>query len=305
LSGKITSVAEAIECHVKDGDCVFLGGFGQCIPFALGMELARQSKRELTICRSGADILFDMLIAAGSVSKVIFGYIGNPGIGLAHEFRRRIKAGQLEIEDWTNFSIVLRLHAGALGIPFIPSATLLSGDTPNASANVRHLRCPYTGERLSAIPALNPDVALIHAQRADAEGNVQLRGLPGDTIEGAHASRKIIATVEEIVDGAVLRRSPDRTIIPGFRVTSVALAPFGAFPSYVEGHYGRDDHFYLEYDRLARDPEKLQGFIRSAMDEHPDWETFVRSHGPEQIKRLIEQADPRAASSAKAGESNE
>jgi glutaconate CoA-transferase subunit A len=258
----LTTLPDAVAAHVQDGDTVFVGGFGQCIPFATAHEIVRQGRRNLTLCRSGADILFDMLIAAGCVGKVVFGYVGNPGIGLGHAFRRAVEAGTLEIEDWTNFAMVLRLHAGALGVPFLPTATLVGGDLPDA-VDVRRVTCPYTGERLSTVPALNPDVAIVHAQFADREGNVQLFGLSGDTIDGALASRRIFATVEEIVPSSVIRARPDRTILPGFRVSAVCEAPFGAYPAYVEGFYGRDDAAYAEWDKLARSSEKLEAWIAS------------------------------------------
>src|SRR5262249_22222518 len=161
---------------------------GQCIPFATAHEIVRQKRTGLTLCRSGADILFDMLIAAGCVKRVVFGYVGNPGIGLGHAFRRAAESGAIEVEDWTNFAMVLRLHAGALGVPFLPTASLVGGDLPN-HIDARPIVCPYTGERLSTVPAINPDVAIVHAQFADEEGNVQLYGLSGDTIDGAMASK--------------------------------------------------------------------------------------------------------------------
>jgi glutaconate CoA-transferase subunit A len=253
---KLMALDEAVRRHVHDDDTVFVGGFGQCIPFASAHEIIRQGRCDLALCRSGADILFDLLIAAGCVRKVVVGYLGNPGVGLAHAFRRAAEAGTIEIEDWTNFAMVLRLHAGALGVPFLPAATLLAGDIRNASADVREVSCPFTGERLAAIPALRPDVALIHAQRADAEGNLQLFGLPGDSVDGAMASERIVATVEEIVPREVVRAAPDRTIVPGFRVSAVSHVPWGAWPSYVDGFYGRDDDAYFAWDQLARSPDR-------------------------------------------------
>jgi len=154
----LTTLPDAVAAHVRDGDTVFVGGFGQCIPFATAHEIVRQGRKDLTLCRSGADILFDMLIAAGCVRKVMFGYVGNPGIGLGHAFRRAVEAGTLETEDWTNFAMVLRLHAGALGEPFLPTATLVGGDLPD-EVDVRSVTCPYTGEQLSTVPALNPRMA--------------------------------------------------------------------------------------------------------------------------------------------------
>lgn len=285
---KIVPLKTAIRHHVRSGDTVFIGGFGQCIPFAAAHEIVRQGRTDLALCRSGADILFDLLIAAGAVRKVIIGYLGNPGLGLAHAFRRAAESGSIEIEDWTNFSLILRLHAGALGVPFLPTATLAGGDIP-AGVDVRRIECPYTGERLSAVPALNPDVALIHAQRADAHGNLQLFGLAGDTLEGAHASRRIVATVEEIVPPEIVRSAPDRTVIPGFRVSSVSLVPWGAYPSYVHGHYGRDDACYAEWDRLARDAGNLALWIDRHIRSHDDFAGYVSGLEPDRLDDLKRQ----------------
>ena len=158
--------------------------------------------------------------------------------------------------------MVLRLHAGALGIPYIPTATLIGGDMPG-HVDVRSIKCPFTGETLRAVPALRPDVAIVHAQRADEDGNIQLFGLTGDTLDGALASRRIIATVEEIVPRSVIRQMPDRTVLPGFRVAAVAHVPWGAYPSYVDGYYTRDDEAYGEWDELARSDEKLSAYIET------------------------------------------
>jgi glutaconate CoA-transferase, subunit A len=284
--GKLMALDEAVRRHVRDGDTVFVGGFGQCIPFASAHEVVRQGRRDLVLCRSGADILFDLLIAAGCVRKVVFGYLGNPGVGLAHAFRRAAEAGTIEIEDWTNFAMVLRLHAGALGVPFLPAATLLAGDIRDASADVREVSCPFTGERLAAIPALCPDVALIHAQRADAEGNLQLFGLPGDSVDGAMASERIIATVEQIVSREVIRAVPDRTIVPGFRVSAVSHVPWGAYPSYVDGFYGRDDDAYFDWDHLARSPDRLSAWIDAEIRAVPDFAAHMARLAPERLDRL-------------------
>jgi glutaconate CoA-transferase subunit A len=286
---KVMPLAQAVAAHVHDRDTVFVGGFGQCIPFAIGHEIVRQRRTGLVLCRSGADILFDLLIAAGCVGKVMVGYLGNPTLGLAHAFRRAVEAGNLEVEDWSNFSMVLRLHAGALGIPFIPSATLNGGDMPG-HLGIRTVDCPYTGQRLSAIPALQPDVAIVHAQRADARGNLQLFGLAGDTLEGLNASRRIVATVEEIVDEAVVKAAPDRTVVPAFRVASVSPVPWGAHPSYVHGRYGRDDAAYAEWDRIARKADRLEAWIDGNIRAHAGFEGYIAGLGAERLARLRDEA---------------
>jgi glutaconate CoA-transferase subunit A len=282
---KLVDLSEAVSRNIHDGDIVFVGGFGQCIPFATAHEIVRQERKDLTLCRSGADILFDMLIGAGCVKKVVFGYVGNPGIGLAHAFRRAVEAGQVAVEDWTNFSMVLRLHAGALGIPFLPTATLRGRDLP-ADIDIREIVCPFTGERLSAVPALRPDVALIHAQYADQEGNVQLFGLSGDTVDGALASARIVATVEEIVPADVIRKRPDRTIVPGFRVASVSKVSWGAHPSYVDGFYGRDDDAYAEWDKISRKAEQLDAWLEKNVRAAGGFAGYLKNLDPKRLDAL-------------------
>ena len=285
MRNRMLDLESAVAGAVGDGDTIFVGGFGQCVPFASAHEIIRQKRKNLVLCRSGADIVFDLMIAANCVMKVIVGYLGNPGVGLAHAFRRAAEAGDIEIEDWTNFSMIQRLHAGALGVPFIPTATLVGGDLPK-NIDVRPVTCPYTGETMMAVPALRPDVALVHAQFADAEGNVQLYGLPGDTIEGALASERIVVTVERIVSADVIRRSPERTILPGFRVASVTEVPWGAHPSYVDGFYGRDDDAYLEWNEFARDPVHLADWIAAEVNGVPDFAAHVKRLDPERLTRL-------------------
>lgn len=284
---KLTSLGSAVAELIRDGDTVFVGGFGQCVPFAVAHEIARQKKRNLTLCRSGADILFDLLIGAGCVAKAVFGYVGNPGIGLAHAFRRAVEKGEVIAEDWTNFSMVLRLHAGALGVPFLPTATLLPGDLAGR-IDVRDVTCPFTGEVLAAVPALNPDVAILHAHCADEHGNIQLFGLPGDTVEGANASRRVFCTVEEIVSPEVIRSRPDRTILPGFRVDAVCLVPWGAHPSYVDGLYDRDDEFYQAWDTIARSPESLADWLEREIFANPGFAAYVERLGPDRLNGLRE-----------------
>lgn len=260
-SGKLVSLSNLVRDHVRSGQCLFIGGFGHCVPFALAHEILRQKLANLTICRSGTDILFDQMIGAGAVAKVIFGYIGNPGVGLSHAFRRAVKDNRIDVEEWTNFSIILRFHAARMGVPFLPSRVLQVGDIHKASIEVKSIDCPYTGERLSCIPALKPDVALVHAQRADEAGNIQFYGIDGDTIEGALASRKILVTVEEVVTTDELSRSPETVRLPSYRVTALAKVEMGAHPSYVSGMYGRDDDHFRDYDRISRDPDELAQYF--------------------------------------------
>lgn len=267
----------AIAEHVPDGSTVFLGGFGHAVPSALVAEVLRQDKRDLTVTRSGCDVMVDMLIARGCARKVIFGWIGNPGFGLAHAFRRAFDRGTIEVEEWTNFSLVMRLEAARLGLPFLPARVLRAGDTPIPLPDLQDIRCPYTGEALTAIPALDVDVALVHGQRADAAGNIQLWGVRGDTATGALAARKVIATVERIVDRSVITSAPNLTIVPADRVAAVIEVPFGAHPSYVHGSYLRDDTFYADYDRAARTEEGLEALIADWLEARSDQAAYLNA----------------------------
>ena len=258
---KISNINEAIKNNISNNDIIFIGGFGHLIPFFLSHELIRQNKKDLTICRSGADILFDQLIAAKIIKKVIFGYIGNPSIGLSHSFNRAYKSKIIEVEEWTNQSMILRLHAARMGVSYLPSKILQIGDKPSNIDYLQSTSCPYTGNIYTAIPSLKPDVALIHAQQADKYGNVQMWGIDGDTIEGALASDKIIVSVEEIIDNKAPKLSPEKTVIPAHRVTSIVKVPFGAYPSYVSGFYTRDDQHDKEYDSISRDEDKLARYL--------------------------------------------
>lgn len=268
-------LSAAVAEHVPDGSTVFLGGFGHAVPGALVAEVLRQGKRDLTVTRSGCDVMVDMLIARGCARKVIFGWIGNPGFGLAHAFRRAFDRGTVEVEEWTNFSLVMRLEAARLGLPFLPARVLRAGDARGPLPSLEDVRCPYTGEVLAAVPALDVDVALVHAQRADVDGNLQLWGVRGDTATGALAARKVVATVERIVDRSVITATPNLTIVPADRVAAVIEVPFGAHPSYVHDHYLRDDDFYARYDAAARTEEGLEAFIAAWLTAQADRARYV------------------------------
>jgi glutaconate CoA-transferase subunit A len=261
VTGKVLALAEAVKRLLRDGDTVFVGGFGQGVPFAIAHEVIRQRRRNLTLCRTGADIAFDLLVAAGCVSKVIFGWYGNPGIGLSHVLRRAVAEKTLTIEESSNFGILLRLHAAALGVPFLPTRTLRAGDVGTASDRVADITCPFTGEHLSAVPALQPDVAILHAQEADTDGNVRMWGIIGDTLEGAKASKRVLCSVERIVPSAAIAAQPNLTVLPAHMVAAVCVAPWGAHPSYVQDLYDRDDGFYRDFDRLSRDAQKLSAYL--------------------------------------------
>lgn len=286
---KSVSLSRAVSEYIKNGDTIFIGGFGHCVPFSLGHEILRQKLNSLTICRSGTDILFDQMIAAEAIEKIIFGYLGNPGIGLSHAFRRAVKDGTIAYEEWTNFAMMLRLHAAQLGVPFLPARILQLGDIAGASIKVENINCPYTGEQLACIPALEPDVALIHAPHADRAGNVQFYGIDGDTITGALASKRIVVSVEKFVEPEEIARSPERTRLPAHRVTAVVQVPWGAHPSYVDGLYGRDDDHFRAYDSISREPESLAKYLNKWVYECSDRDSYMECVGEERLAELKSQ----------------
>jgi glutaconate CoA-transferase subunit A len=284
VSGKVLSLQQAAAYHSGAGDLVFVGGFGQGVPFALGREIVRQGLKNLSLCRTGADILFDILVAAGCASRVMFGWYGNPGIGLSHVLRRAVADGSLQVEETSNFGLLLGLHAAKLGVPFVPARILLDGDVPQHAPGLARIDCPFTGQTLAAVAAIRPDVALVHAQQADAAGNVQLWGIRGDTVEGAEAARRVVCTVERIVPSSVIEAAPAQTILAANMVSAVAVAPFGAYPSYVEGHYGRDDDAYRDFEKLSRKPEALADYLDRNIRAFGSHEEFVAAMVPASLR---------------------
>ena len=285
---KVTSMRDAVARLVDDGDAVLAEGFTHLIPFAAGHEIIRQRKKDLTLCRLTPDLIYDQMIAAGCARKLVFSWAGNPGAGSLHAFRRAVEGKgdrKLELEEYSHFGMVARLSAGAAGLPFWPMRDYMGTDLPAANPRIRTVTCPYTGEQLAAVPALNPDVTIVHAQRADGEGNTQIWGLLGVQKEAAFASKHVIVVVEELVDESVIRADPNRTLIPGMIVDAVVLEPWGAHPSYAQGFYDRDNEFYVAWESISRDPAKLQAYL----DEHvcgvPDRQAYLAKQ-PGLVERL-------------------
>jgi glutaconate CoA-transferase subunit A len=260
---KILTMREAIAAHVRDGDTVVIEGFTHLICFAAGHEIIRQGRRNLTLCRLTPDLIYDQMIAAGCARKLVFSWAGNPGAGSLHGFRRAAegKGPRLELEEYSHFGMVARLSAGAARLPFWTLRNYMGTDLPVVNPMIRAVTCPYTGEVLATVPALNPDVTIIHAQRADAQGNAQIWGLLGVQKEAAFASRRVIVVVEELVDETAIRADPNRTAIPGLIVDAVVLEPWGAHPSYAQGYYDRDNEFYLGWERVSRAPAELGRYL--------------------------------------------
>jgi glutaconate CoA-transferase, subunit A len=255
---------DAIARYVHDGDTVVIEGFTHLICFAAGHEIIRQQRRDLTLCRLTPDLIYDQMIAAGCARKLVFSWAGNPGAGSLHAFRRAAegKGPPLELEEYSHFGMVARLSAGAARLPFWTLRNYMGTDLPAANPQIRSVSCPYTGETLATVPALNPEVTIVHAQRADPEGNAQIWGLLGVQKEAAFASRHVIVVVEEVVDASVIRADPNRTVIPGLIVDAVVLEPWGAHPSYAQGYYDRDNQFYVGWEKISRDPAALDRYLQ-------------------------------------------
>ncbi len=260
---KLIPLSEAVSKFVQDGDIVYAAGFTHLIPFAAGHEIIRQRRRGLTLARATPDLIYDQMVAAGCARKVIFSYMGNPGVGSLRIVRSEIEAGRLDWEEYSHFGMISRLQAGAAGLPFMPMNQTGTVDLERANPLVKRVIDPYSGRELIAVPALNPDVAIVHVQRADKDGNAHLWGILGEQKEVAFASKRVILSAEEIVDEAVIRSDPNRTLIPGFIVSAVCHVPGAAHPSYAQGYYDRDNDFYLKWDKISESPD----FVKTYLDE--------------------------------------
>ncbi|HET6579796.1 MAG TPA: CoA-transferase [Gemmatimonadales bacterium] len=284
---KIATMRDAVAALVRDGDTVVIEGFTHLICFAAGHEIIRQRRRDLTLCRLTPDLIYDQMIAAGCARKLVFSWAGNPGAGSLHAFRRAVegKGPPLELEEYSHFGMVGRLSAGAARLPFWPMRNYMGTDLPAANPRIATVECPYTGERLATVPALNPDVTIVHAQRADADGNTQIWGLLGVQKEAAFASRRVIVVVEELVDQSVIRADPNRTLIPGIAVDAVVVEPWGAHPSYAQGYYDRDNAFYVGWEPISRDPAALAAWLDEYVYGVRDRREYVeRSGGLERLR---------------------
>ncbi len=283
---KLTSLSEAISKYVSDGDTVYCAGFTHLIPFAAGHEIIRQGRKDLVLARATPDLIYDQMVAAGCARKVIFSYMGTPGGGALRILRAEVEAGRLEWEEYSHFGMISRLQAGAAGLPFMPMNPTGAADLARANPQIRSVRDPYSGGEVAVVPALNPDVAIVHVQRADAEGNAQIWGIIGEQKEAAFAARRVILTAEEIVPSEVIRSDPNRTLIPGFIVQAVCHAPYCAHPSYTQGYYDRDNAFYLEWDRISASREAVQAYLDEWVYGLPDREAYWQKLGPENQRRL-------------------
>jgi glutaconate CoA-transferase subunit A len=287
---KLVSLQQAVQQFIHDGDCIYAAGFTHLIPFAAGHEIIRQSKRDLILARATPDLIYDQMVAAGCARKIIFSYSGNPGVGSLRIIRDEIEAGRLEWEEYSHFSMISRLAAGAAGVPFMPMNPTAARDLERSNSNFRRVTDPYSGSQVVTVPALNPDVAIVHVQRADAEGNSQLWGILGEQKEAAFAAERVILTAEEIVDPDVIRSDPNRTLIPSLVVDAVCHVPYCAHPSYTQGYYDRDNAFYLAWDEISSDRSRAQSWLEEWVLSVPDRQLYWEKLGPEAHARLAVEA---------------
>ena len=288
MTGKVATMRDAVAELVRDGDTVAIEGFTHLICFAAGHEIIRQGKRDLVLARMTPDLVYDQMVAAGVARKLVFSWLGNPGVGGLNCIRRVTEGdgATLELEEYSHFGMVARYTAGAANLPFFPLRSYFETDMPAVNPRIRELQSPYGDGTVYAVPPLRPDVTVVHAQRADASGNVQAWGLLGCQKEAAFAADRLMVVVEELVDEAVIRADPNRTIIPGLIVDAVVVEPWGAHPSYVQGRYDRDNHFYRDWDPISRDPERTEAWLREWVHELDGRTAYVEKLGAERIAAL-------------------
>jgi len=283
-------MSDAVAANIHDGDVVAIEGFTHLICFAAGHEIIRQRKRDLTLARLTPDLIYDQMVAAGTARKLVFSWLGNPGVGGLHAIRRRIEDADpapLEVEEYSHFGMVGRYTAGASNLPFFPLRSYFETDLPKANPLIRPIKSPYGGETVYAVPPLKPDVTVVHAQRSDAEGNTQMWGLLGCQKEAAFAAERVIVVVEELVDESVVRADPNRTVIPGLIVDAVVVEPWGAHPSYVQGSYDRDNRFYRDWDGIARQAATTKAWLDEWVYGVSGRAEYMEKLGAERVAELL------------------
>jgi glutaconate CoA-transferase, subunit A len=267
------SLAEAIEDVVRDGDTLAMEGFTHLIPSAAGHEVIRQCRKHLTLVRMTPDLIYDQLVGMGCADKLVFSWTGNPGVGSLHRVRDAVENGwpqPLALEEHSHAAMANAYEAGAAGLPCAIFRGYVGVDLPKVNPNIRRVTCPFTGEELAAVPALTPDAAVIHAQKADRAGNVLIEGIVGIQKQVVLAARRALVTVEEIVE-VFGPRSPNTVILPGWTVRAIACVPGGAHPSYAHGYYKRDNAFYKAWDAIARERDTFLAWIKAnVLDKGPE-----------------------------------
>lgn len=287
---KVLTMAEAIEQFVPDGSSIAMGcGLESAIPFAAGHEIVRQGRRNLTLIGPISDMLFDLLIGSGGIRRVIAAWVGNVGDGLGHNFRRAAEQSiphPIEVEDHSNLTLALGLQAAAWGVPYLPTLTALGTDLLKMNPNLKPAACPFTKQTVVAVKAIHPDVAIVHVQRGDADGNAHLWGNFGVTAEAVRAAGRVIVSCEEVVPAEVIRADPNRTVIPGFLVSAVVCEPWGAHPSPLQGYMRRDDRFYIDYHAHSRTREGFQSWLNAWVMGLRDRREYLAHLTQERIHRL-------------------
>jgi glutaconate CoA-transferase, subunit A len=275
---ELTSLREAVSSLVHDGATLALEGFTHLIPFAAGHEMIRQKRRSLTLVRMTPDLIYDQMIGMGCASRLVFSWGGNPGVGSLHRFRDAIQSGwpaPLEIEEHSHADMAARYQAGASGLPFAVMRGYVGSDLPKHNPKIKSIQCPFTGETLAATPALNPDVTILHAQKADRKGNVLIYGIIGVQKEAALSAKRVIVTVEEIVDE--LHAPPNACLLPSWIVSCVCAVPGGAHPSYAHGYYKRDNSFCKAWDTISRDRETFLSWMNRHILSTSDFAEYRRT----------------------------
>lgn len=286
---KLITMRKAVSRYVVDGSTVAIEGFTAFICFAAAHEIIRQQKQDLTLCRLTPDLIYDQMVAAGVARKLVFSYSGNPGVGSLYCVRRAVEKGiprPLEVEEYSHFGMVGRYTAGASNMPFFPLRSYAGSDLQRVNPRIRFVDDPYSDGQIAVVPPLKPDVAFVHAQRADEQGNTQLWGLVGVQKEVAFASDKVVVVVEEIVDEEVIRHDPNRTLIPGLIVDALVVEPYGAHPSYVQGYYDRDNAFYLDWGKRSRDQVATEAWLQEWVYDVPDRAAYLEKLGQERLNSL-------------------
>lgn len=267
MAGSETTVVDtgtAIDRAVRDGDSVYLAGFTHLIPFAAGHEIIRQGYSDLHLIRATPDLIYDQMIAAGCASQVTFSWAGNPGVGSLRAFRRAVEddvPNPIEIDEYTHFGLTARLAAGARGLPFMPVRTFAGSDLVEYNERIRSVENPFGDDEIHAVAPLCPDVAVVRAQRGDADGNAHVWGIQGEIPEVAFAADTVVLSVEEVVDEDVIRSDPNRTVVPGSAVDYVVEEPYGSHPSYAQGYYDRDNDAYLEWDEVSESQARIEEWL--------------------------------------------
>ena len=286
-ASKLTGLPEAVSSLVPDGSAVALGTAQETlIPFAAGHEIIRQRKRGLTLIGPISDILFDQIIGAGCVNKIRAAWVGNVITGSGYNFRRAVESGRITVEDHSILTLITALTAGKMGLPFMPTGTALGSGLYQTNPNLKTMVCPFTGRKLTAVRAIQPDVTIIHAQRSDEYGNAHVWGNMGVTREACLAGRSVIVTAEEIVAPEIISSDPNRVVTPGLRVGAVVHVPWGAHPSPVPGCYNRDHRAFLEYRDASRSEEAFRRWLNKWVDDVRVSADYLTLLGEDRLREL-------------------